>query len=262
MKEYGYLKAIPLSFYSGKLYRDVGRNWEGAAIVYLIILLVFCALLSTAALQLRLNTNFATEIGPDIDKIMLETPIITLDKDGTITTPENKPYLYHSFKTHEVIGVIDTSGQYTTVDNQSFDFLLTKTTFMERKPNGEIQSKPLPKGYHYVLHPDTARSSIEYWAKRAWILIFPCLLLCGVIWRLIQAAIYAVLGKGIARMMDVKLSYYTIFSLTLVSLTPSIILAVILDAIANIHFRGLGLIYFVLQMIYLSYAIYVNSDAH
>jgi hypothetical protein len=61
MKRFGPLRAILMSFYSSDLYRGVVRNWRGAGVLYLTLLLALCWLPSAGRWFVGLRAFAATE---------------------------------------------------------------------------------------------------------------------------------------------------------------------------------------------------------
>ncbi|MDR3478750.1 MAG: DUF1189 family protein [Gammaproteobacteria bacterium] len=263
MKQYGYLQALVMSFYSRDLYRDVAKNWGGHAAFYLLVLLALCWIPLTIATQVALNAGLHSGKNVAmIDTFVAQVPVLTLNKDGTLSTPEKRPYVIKEPDNKKVIAVIDTTGQYTTIENQPFDILITKTSFIDRKNDGTIEIHQVPKGGDYVLHPDVIVAKVKGWLGYLWIVMFPFFVIGAFIGRLIQALFYALIGKIMSLIANVDLPYFTIYVLTLVSLTPVILISTVLDVlntISEVNFSHMGLIYFVIAMIYLFFAIYCNK---
>jgi hypothetical protein len=265
MKQYGFLQALVMSFYSRDLYRDVAKNWGGNAFIYLLLLLALCWIPLTIATQMALNVAMYSKDATPIDTFVAQIPVLTLKKDGTLSTPENKPYLIYTPNPKKLVAVVDTTGQYTTIENQPFDVLVTKTSYIGRKDDGTIEIHQVPKGTDYVLHPDVIVAKVKGWLGYLWIIMFPVAILGAFIGRLILALFYALIGKIMSLVSNAELPYSTIYLLTLVALTPAIVIGTVLDVTnllltaAGVGFAHMGLIYFAIAMIYLFFAIISNK---
>ena len=59
MRQYNLLQAIPMSFYSRKLYQDVAQNWGGMAILYLLFIVFLSWIPTTFIAQKKLNAYYS-----------------------------------------------------------------------------------------------------------------------------------------------------------------------------------------------------------
>lgn len=259
MKKYNCLKALGLSFYSGELYRDVAKNWGAGVIFYLLTLVALCSIFEVFSIQQDINANFENDAGSSIDKLAMQFPLITLRNNGTIETTENRPYFIYDPDDKKLLMVIDTSGKYTTLENQSYDFLLTKTQYMTRKKNGAIQINHWPTGVEYVAHPDEIKETIKKWSTKLWVIIFPIFFIPVFLWRLMVAGFYAIFGKLFSKIIGFQLEYFKILGLTIVALTPSMIVKTVLDLL-QFSFPHETLFFFLLTLAYLFFAVKVNKD--
>lgn len=257
MKKYNYLQAIYMSFYSKQLYRDVAENWGAGVVLYLFMLLFFC--MCVLALFIQPQINVAVKAG--LDNILPQVPELDI-KNGVITTPEKKPYLIKESNTSDkVIVIVDTSGQYTSLDNvpSSARTLITDTkVYYSDKPN-TVKVYKLPNNLTYDFKPETAKAPIITFVKWLWVIYIPLMLFGMFIYRLVQSLIYAVFGKIFALIGGVKLYYSQVLKLTIIALTPPIILHLIVSMILNLRFAHELLAYFIFAMAYLIFAISANK---
>lgn len=266
MKQYSFWQAIVMSFYSRDLYRDVALHWGANPILYLLWLLVLCWIPLILSAQIIINATLNdSNTQSTFNQIVAEVPEIRLNENGTITTPENRPYLVHSPTSKKVIAVIDTTGQYTTLEKQPYLFLVTKTTVMDRKDDGTIELRTIPKGSNFLFDPHVVVAKIQSLAKWLWVFMFPLAVVAVFIGRLVQGLIYALFGKVMSLIVNVALPYSTIFMLTLVALTPVLIISTVMDIVFCFTtvqggvFNHLGLLYFTIAMFYLFFAINSNN---
>ncbi|MEE8538006.1 MAG: hypothetical protein V3S71_08350, partial [Acidobacteriota bacterium] len=76
MRKFTFLQAVPHSFYSADLYRDVARNWKGAAFGYLI-LVQSVVLLSTAY---QIHREWASYMDDQGVAIVQQMPTVVIDE--------------------------------------------------------------------------------------------------------------------------------------------------------------------------------------
>ncbi len=252
MKQYNYLQALYMSFYSRELYRDVAKNWGMGVILYLLLVLLICWAVKGIVLQPQINKGFESFSNVIVPQI----PAITL-KDGQVKTPANKPY-YIKDPDGKVFAIIDTSGKYTAIDEKNpIFFLLTKDTLMNVRNNG-VEAHPIPPSYNFTIQPTTIQGKLETFVKWAWLILFPFYMLTGLIYRVVQGAVYSLIGKLFALSSKISLTYGQIFKLMMVALTPTLIIGMILDLFVPWSSYQM-LFYFLLSVGYLFYAIRANK---
>lgn len=253
-ERYNVFQAIFMSFYSRKLYRDVAANWGGKAFLYLLLLLALSWILLTYQLQVGLNHFFEK----DTDQIINQIPIVVL-KDGKISTPEKHPYFIKAPNSNVNLAVIDTTGQYTTLEKANAHVLITETEAISQPKTDETRIYKFPTKLNLTIDPQVIKSNIQEYIGFAWIFIFLISLISSYIYRIIQALIYAIIGKILAAIFLVRLSYWQIVQIAMVAITPVVILATIFDFFVIIFPHQL-LFYFILAMIYLIYGLIANKD--
>ncbi len=258
MQQYNIFQAIYLSFYSKQLYRDVAKNWGGKSFLYLLLIVALSWIAFTYFSQIALNASYREHS----DVMVSQIPIVTI-KDGRVITPEKRPYIIEDSKTHERLVVIDTTGQYTTLEKANALFLITENkVFVQKEKSGEVIKEAniyeIPKTMTTTLNPRQINGYLEQMAYFIWIPLYICVLLVGFCYRLMQALIYGVIGKIIAGMSRVTLTYSQVVQIAMVAITPALVLATIFD-VFQVFFAHQLLFYFLLTMFYLFYGIIVNK---
>lgn len=253
MSQYNVLQAIVMSFYSKKLYRDVAINWGGKAFLYLLMLVALSWILLTIQFQLALNLIYQK----DSEKIIPQIPVVTI-KDGKLSTPENKPYVISNPETNEKIAVIDTSGTYTTLDQANTSILITQTEMITRSKPNETKTTQIPSNINMVLDPVVANGYIKKYLAFVWILFFIIVTIGAYIYRIIQALLYAILGKLFGVLCHIPLAYGKVLQITMVAVTPAIVLATIFDFF-GVAFKHQELFYFLISLAYIFYGVYANK---
>lgn len=254
MRQYSFSKAILMSFYSRKLYRDVAQNWGGSTVWYLLFVSVVCwaiaGLLSIPGFMIA-NKVFVNQFKSQI-------PVMEIH-NGTLKTPENRPYIITDPESKKTLAIIDTSGQYNDPVEVLKDIpcLVTDKIFAyntaagrsDLPPNVRVQNIPL---IEMVITPEKIETFIKWYP----LLMFPFLMVFMFIYRLVQAVFYALLGKIFALILRVKLSYGKIIQLVMVALTPVQILGIVAFIKPMSHIFLIG---FLIAMGYLIFALLANK---
>lgn len=248
MRQYGCLKAIGLSFYSRDLYRDVVNNWSGGVVLYLLLLLTIC----WAALSFGIQKSITEGYVLMSSKFVPQLPVMTI-KHGEVSTPEKRPYLIKDpdakDKSKAVIAIIDTSGKFTTLENSEAGMLITKDTIFYRE-NNIIKSQTISSDLDLQLKPVELQQSGKMFVRWAWVLFFPVIIFFSFIYRIIEAAIYALFGKIFAALSEISLTYGELFKISIFALTPAIILGTIFNWF-SVSFQHEWIIFLVLTLGYI-----------
>jgi hypothetical protein len=257
MKEYSCFQAMFMSFYSSRLYRDVAKNWGAGVILYLFILL----LISWGVMMFHYQPVITTSFTEGVNKFAPQFPEMTV-KDGEISTPENRPYfITDPDNKEEVIAIIDTSGKYVDFSNAPKDAVIlvtqTKTYFLDKSKN--VKENTIPKNLTLDVSPEKIKHAVIKFVGWSWVLLLPALLLGSFAYRLLQALVYAIIGKFFAALSGVRLTYTEVLKLSMVAVTPSIVLGTLIDWF-NLSFPFAWLVCFIVAMGYLIFAIRSNKN--
>lgn len=254
MSQYGIFRAIFMSFYSRKLYKDVATNWGGKAFLYLLILVMLSWIVLTFKIQSSLSTFYTEQSNAYVNQI----PVMTI-KDGHVITPENRPYPIVDPKSHEVIAMIDTSGQYTTLEQAKTDFLITETKMISHSKENEIRIYNVPTSYSGDIIPQEINGALKKFIGFLWIPIFISLVIMTYLYRILQSLIYGLLGMMFTKMQGARLVYTQLVQIAMIALTPAIVIATILDS-CQVSLPFQLLMYFILEMAYLIFGIASNKE--
>jgi hypothetical protein len=254
MKQYGWLNAIYLSFYSRNLYRDVAQNWGIGTFFYLFLLLTIC----WAVLMFRIQPAINLVAASVINDVTPQLPKIVTIKEGRVITPENRPYIVRSSDTKEIIVVIDTSGKYTNLDDLKTSFLITKDKVLYSDDNDVVKMYKIPGDFNTDIVPVTIKNVILKMINWLWIILFPVFLMGSFFYRVFQSILYAIIGKLFAVLANIKITYVEIVKLAMVSITPTIIIGSVLEWF-GIWFHY-SIVFFILASAYLIFAIGANKD--
>lgn len=253
MSKYNIFQALYLSFFSRKLYKDVGENWGGKTFLYLFVLLALSWIGQTAIMQAGLTRLYAQAS----TEFMTQLPLVTI-KNGNVTTPENRPYIIKDPSSAEVFAIIDTSGKFTDLSNAKSEILVTRTKIYEQRNKQEVRIHQLPDTLNMTINPVSINDYVKRLVGFAWIFIFTFVLITSYIYRVLQVLLYSVLGKIFSSISGANVDYGTILQITIVALTPAIALSTLLD-LMSISLPHHYLVYFVIAMGYMIYGIQANK---
>lgn len=254
MRAFTFLQAVPHSFYSAALYRDVARNWRGVAFGYLI-LLQSVALLSAAY---QIHREWVSYMDDQGVAIVQQMPTVVID-EGVARVEAEQPYMILDPDTGAAMVILDTTGEITELGEDGARALLTRDRFFVKKDDHEPRIYELSQIDHFEL--DSER--LEGWRKLARngfaVLMFPFLVFGLAIFRAVQILLYGLLGNVFARMVGARLDFPSLLSLAAVSLTPAICAEAVLD-LSEQKIPAQGLILFGVSLFYFGRAVMANVE--
>lgn len=255
MKKFGMIHIPVMSFFSKELYQDVGGNWKGVNFFYLFLVLAVCWVPAMMRIQGGL-TNF---VDNDAPKIIEQIPEITVtDGEASITSPE--PYYIKDPDSGDVMVIIDTTGETTSLEATTAICLLTKDSVMTKKNEIETRSYDLSSMQgEFIVTSEKVTGWAEIVKKFLVIAIYPGTVLGSFMVRIIQALTYGGLGLWFASMCKTELSYGTSVRLSVVAMTPCL-LAKTFFGMAHFHMPFRPLIFVAITLIYLYVAVKANSE--
>ena len=262
-----YTKALSASFYSPVLYADVIKRWQGIGIGYLLFLIILGAIPLSYRVSVTFNHFFREEIRFPIQAL----PLLII-QNGEITYNQPMPYLIKNNK-GEVVSIIDTTGVVSEI-NQAYPHLtvlITKNKMVLRPPSykqflglakdaigNPIYTHTIDKGLDGLLSGAQwlQFSGISTLNNLMNIFVFPCVTLFyfgvfGIILLLLSALVqlYADI------FFNLKLPFKVSYRLLAVAATPTLALFFFMRC-GNFAAPGMGLVYSVLILSYISYGLY------
>ena len=249
MKKYSILHIPFRAFYSKALYRDIALNWKGVCFGYLILMLALCwipTMFKFHSLVTFMIDNHARQF---VDQIP-EVRII----DGKASIDEPVPYYIIDPTSHQALIIFDTTGRYTALENAGALALMTEKEFIVNKSDHETTRFSFRDIDHFTLTRQMINDFLEMLRKYLALALYPFALLGSFIFRLVQSLIYAAIGLVFASFCKTKLSYDSLIRLSVVAITPGLIIATILFT-ADIHLPFAGLWFFLAAMGYLYFGV-------
>lgn len=254
MRRYNYFHAVVLSFFSKSFYQDVGRQWRGTGLLYLLVLLVLVWIPTVIRGYLGL-ADFVNNTAPGVTE---QIPPITIT-NGKASADVPMPHVIKDPKSGVTLAVIDTTDNADTSDS-TVPVVLTRTKLIMNKDERETRVYDLSTIGNFSVD----RAKIDGWlaAGKTWFfpIFYPFAVLCSFIFRTIQILIYALIGILFTRMLNANLDYKTLMRLTAVAITPVLILNLIFEFVpARIPFSSL--LGIAIGLGYLFFAVKANADS-
>lgn len=254
MKRYSIHHPFILSFFSKDLYSDVAHNWKGAAFLYLGLLLIVCWIPNAIKITLGIS-----KLSAQAPQLLDQIPDITIT-NGEVSVNEPMPHSIKNPKTGETIGIIDTTGQTTSLANTGASFLLTKhSLILKDQPNGASQRVyDLSTVKEFSLTKDRMARWVDLAGTFLPVVIIPVVLVGSYAYRLVQALIYAAIGLIFNSVLKAGLSYPALIRLSFIAVTPVVILDTIRD-LAGVAIPFWAFTCFLIALAYLFFGVRSSS---
>lgn len=277
---YSKLKAIPYSFFSRDLYRDIRTRWEGIGFSYLFLLMALLIIPAVVAMLVALHVFLFSETVNGQSRAMFfatmvadQLPPMTWE-DGELSIEGEQPYIIlvqgEAGEKAFPLAIIDLDADMRTLRDSDAMFLLTKEAVHSKRDDSiethywdEIEQET------FYLDRTVARELLNEaanWAAANQVGIY--LILSLFLWvmltlflyvyRLFQALIYGGVAMIVCSFMRVQMSYQTGVRLACVAMTP----AILLDGVFIL--AGLGGLSVIMSILvtcgYLTFAVHSTKD--
>jgi hypothetical protein len=243
-----------MSFYSRSLYQDVGKNWKKISFLYLFLLLSVCLI----PVIFKIHSQVSDYLLREAPRIVKQVPVLTISK-GIVTVNEKMPYIIGNPENNKPLIIIDTTGQFTSLSGSDAIALLTKTKLIIKTDSSEIRLFDLADVDSLRIDQPKLYEWIETFSESFGFILYPIALLVSFLFRIIQALIFAAIGILFARPLKVSLRYQALVSLSIVSMTPAILLDTLYKYVGN-EVPSWWLINFLITISYLFFAVKANTD--
>ena len=218
-KRFTYFHALWQSFFSRALYVDVAKRWRGIGFLYLLLIVILSWLPDLVKMQVGMQDMR----GEEAEGLIRQVPAINIT-DGVASADVDTPYFIKDPKDGKVMAIIDFTGKYSTLDDTSAVFLLTRREVVTKQSGKETRIYSLSGVKHFALDQARVRRWLHLFATFAVVFIAPFVIGFTYAFRIVQALIYAALGLAFASSFRVKLTYPTLLRMTCVALTPLVII--------------------------------------
>lgn len=191
----------------------------------------------------------------DFAQNLTNSPLPTINfKEGVASTRTATPYYIKTADSGENLIIIDTNNKIRNFHQRKATILIQKKSVSVKNSLGKIEQYFYPKKMTTNIGPKQIQSFL--YKSNKWMppVIFAITLIAGLIisyiYRVIQALIYALIGKLFCLILKRNLFYGDLINLAIISVTPAIIISTIL-LIFNLSYPFEFLSYFLLTMVYL-----------
>ncbi|CAM4413392.1 MAG: hypothetical protein LEGION0398_MBIBDBAK_00321 [Legionellaceae bacterium] len=255
MRQYSIAKALPLSFFSFSLYQDIRKNWRTRSVFAYLFILTALTCLPYVYFSNQWASFFTQQV---ISPLLKQFPSLHIEQ-GKLTTEKKQPYFIKEYNNEKIIGIIDTSGKYTSLDKKNTYFLITQDNMFYKTKENEIKNYSLDQVKQTITLNKTIitqyLSSIEkYYAFIFFGIGFVLLLL----WHL-SLTLFSFLACLIFAQSKNRLFPFShIFRLAIIALTPVVILSTVMN-IFHLHFAFQSFVKFCIIIFYSYFAIKANS---
>ncbi|MHC4721781.1 MAG: DUF1189 domain-containing protein [Planctomycetota bacterium] len=255
MKRYRIFHIPALAFFSKDLYTDVALNWKGTCLGYLFLLLLVCWIPA----MIQLNSGLDNFVETEAPKLTSQVPTITI-KDGIVSTDVPQPhYIYVPDIDNVVLAAIDTTGQFTSLNDIDASVLLTADKIMYRQGEFETKTFDLSQVKEFTLDEDKLTNWLNILKKLVAPVLYPAALVGSYLFRIIQVLVCAAIGMLFVSSLNAQLSYISLVRLATVAITPAIIVKTILGA-ADIRLPAGWLLYMIVTLAYLYFGVKACSQ--
>ena len=254
-RRYSILHIPALSFYSKDLYRDVGLNWRGTCLGYLLLLLAICWI----PWMVKAHIGLSDFVQNEVPKIVSQIPTITI-KDGLASIDEPQPYYITEPDSNDIFAIIDTTGTVTSLADSNAFLLITKTEAIYKKNEVQSQTYSFADIKDFTLTQAKINKWLEVFRTVAIPVMYPFVLAFSYVYRIIQVLIYAAIGLLFAQGFRAKIEYPVLLRLAVVAVTPAIIINTIVS-LSGYVFCGMWLLYFAIAMVYLAFGVKAVSES-
>jgi hypothetical protein len=240
-KKYSIIHLPLMSFFSKHLYRDIGRNWKGANLSYLFLLLAICWIPPT----LKLRQEMVKSLDSNQVKIINQLPDIHI-ANGRVEVDQKAPYpIKHNGKT---VAIIDTTGSMNYIADENVMALLTADKLILRRGKTQFNTLDLSQVSEFHLNKHIAAQWIQMTKNSLAPLSYGIFLLLSYTFSVLLMLLVAMVGLMLSTAMHSSLKFSGILRIAIAAATPSIILVTISAALGQ---SIPSLIYIAVTLLYL-----------
>lgn len=266
---YNYWSALYKSFYSRRLYVDVGKRWKGLGIVYLLLVIALFTIPFFVKITMSFNQSFQEQI---LDPL-LKIPVFYI-QNGDVIFDKPMPYLINN-KNNQTVVIIDTTGTVNDFTSKypHLSILINKNQIAFKLPNPQLftvgnEAAPMAKGAPMVQSFDKGanlvfdgrkiveENSVTGLKYGSQVMLYP--IIVGIFFSIfiIFFLVLALLGQTFSTIFfSFKINFASSCRLLIVAGTPMLLLLILMLTFNGI-FQGSGVLLFFLLIAYYSFALY------
>ncbi len=265
---YSYWSALYRSFYSRRLYVDVGKRWKGFGVLYLLLVIAILSVPFFFRMSISLDESFKEQI---VDPL-LKIPVFYI-QNGDVLFDKPMPYYVKNDKGQTVV-VIDTTGAVNdfTAQYPYLNILINKNQIAFRIPNPQLftmgkeappsRSTPIvqtfDKGSNLVFDGKkmVEANSVTGLKYASQAVLYP--IIVGIFFSIfiVFFLVLALLGQTFSSIFfSFKISFAASCRMLMVAGTPMLLVLMTILSLNSV-FTGLGILLFFLLIAYYSFALY------
>jgi|GEM_PF-5765107 len=250
LQKFDLYHALWKSFYSQEFYHDVAFQWQGTCIGYLFILI--CLAFGVFCIQLQFSWQMFLQT--DVAPLLTQLPVMQIE-GGKISTRQPGRYEIHDIATQRMVAVIDTSSPDLPKDDKDATVLISQDkihldnslpgvflrifSMILLEEKASIVESP---DYSATMTPQPGlkltmdHAYAETWLNNFQQALIPAAMPFIFTWYLFSRGLLALLlsltARNFQRNMGMTLDYITVLRITIIAMTPAILLEVTLCALA------------------------------
>jgi len=248
------LRTMYLAFYSKHAYIRAAREWKGIGYGYLFVLV----LISSLCIGLWVHTWLNIAIAGIEKHILPQLPSMTF-ADGHLTIDKELPY------------VISVNGNGLCRFDKTNDLppdpvefapivLGTSDAAVYARGKGILKEWVYEKVWSLVLDPLGVTKFVKFIKTWGGLVVAGVLLPIHFLWVASQTLFLGAIGRVFTNTMHVALTYSRLVRISVVAVTPGVVLGTLLIVSNQFFALWLG-IYAIMGVIYLFYGVYSNKHA-
>lgn len=253
MRRYLILQAIPLSFFSGDLYRDVARSWRGIGLAYLLLVVSLLTVTVVIRMQIGVDAFARGEARRFVDQV----PRIVI-RHRVVEVDAPMPLVISDSKTGTEVAIIDTTRQVTSLDGLEARVLMTRDHIYYRKSAAETRMFALSGVKDFTVDSARARRWLGVFSTWSAMIAAPFVFIGLACFRLLQQVLLAAVGLLAGRMVGASLDFSAHMRLAAVALTPALLIEPVLDVLGAKR-PWWGLVWIALALAYVVFAVRANG---
>lgn len=234
-----------MSFFSLDFYKDVGLLWKGTCFPYLFLLLAICWVPFLIQNQLSVIDYVQNKAPALVDQI---PPIRIINGEAVVDV--SMPYKITDPESGKVLALIDTTGQTVSLEGTEAKILLKKVEVIIRKNDIETRSMSFKKIEHFTLDKEKVSGRLTIFRNYGSFVVFVLAIIGSFAFRVMQVLVYAAIGLLFAKWLKTKRPYLALLRLSVMALTPVIIVSTIID-LTHAKIPLNNLLCFIAAMVYL-----------
>lgn len=248
------IRTLYLAFYSRDAYIRAAREWRGIGFGYLFTLI----LISSVCIGIWVHI-WANAIILQVEKVILpQLPMLTI-KDGRMTIDKELPYVI-TIAGSPAIRFDRTADQ--PADPAEFAPIIFGENEVAHfvRDQGKVKKWIYEKIWSLVLDPLGVARHIKFLKTWLGLIVAAILLPIHFAWVASQTLILGAIGRVYTATMNFYLSYSKLVRVSVVAVTPGVVLGTLLIVTNQFFQLWLG-IYGIMAAVYLFYGVYSNKHA-